>query len=344
MTSREFVTKRGSKHRLPIFLPVFQPHRQNNALLSKKITGPTIDGCIVNSYFLYKQRDIRKQLLESGDLHSYLGFEGLVTTDSGAFQGFTRSLYLDNRDIVRFQDRIGSDVFAPLDLVTPPGDSRNVAESKLAATEKRIRQALPLAERGILAGVQQGGRFMELRRRSVRTLRDLGVSYLALGSLVPFFNRNHDLRFVAEVATDARDVIGPDIPIHLYGSGDPCEIPFLVAAGVNVFDSASYGHFARDGWYMTPFGALRDPGPLVAGEFRCDCPSCVDNPTEFPTGDELTLHNLWTICATMDEINRRLDLGTLHDYLEEIMQVHDVWFPTSALRSSWQQAGEPSHY
>lgn len=335
MSSRLLVTGRGSKHRLPIFLPVYQPHRQQD-LLAGWADGPVIDGCIVNSYFLYKRRELRVRLVEQG-LHDYLGFSGLVTTDSGAFQGFTRKLYLDNRDIVRFQDRIGSDVLAPLDLVTPPGDSKAQAEAKLLATEKRIRQALKLAERGTVAAVAQGGRFLDLRRRSVRTIRDMGISYLALGSLVPFFGRNHDLRFAGTVAKDARAVIGPGIPIHLYGAGDPCELPFFVACGVTVFDSASYASFAGDGWYMTRYGALRDAGPLRAGEYRCRCPACADDPAEIPHGKGLFTHNLWTICSTVDEINDHLDQGTLGTYLEDILEVHDAWFPMSALRRSWQE-------
>jgi 7-cyano-7-deazaguanine tRNA-ribosyltransferase len=335
MFSREFVTNRGTRHRLPMFLPVYQPHRLAG-LLDGWEDGPAVDGCIVNAYFLYKQRDLKRRLMTEQNLHDYLSFQRLVATDSGAFQGFTRRLYLNNADIVRFQDRIGSDVLAPLDLVTPPGDNRVTAEAKLRATETRIRQALRIVERGVLAGVQQGGRFPDLRHESSSVLRDLGVRYLALGSLVPFFTRNHDIRFVCEVSADARRVIGPDAPIHLYGAGDPCELPFLVASGVSIFDSASYGHFARGGWYMTPYGSLRDIGPIRAGEYRCACPVCPPAMTELPGGDDLFRHNLWTILATMEEITRRLDAGTLAAYLAEVLDVHDAWFPGSALRTSWR--------
>ena len=334
MFPREIRTLRGTTHRLPMFLPVYQPARSQVTLRGWP-GGPLVDGCIVNSFFLYKDRTIRAELAAAGGLHDYLGFHRLVATDSGAFQGFTRKLYLKNSDIVRFQDQIGSDIVSPLDLVTPPGDSRATAEAKLGATEKRVVQSLALVERGILAGVQQGGRFLDLRHRSVSFLRDLGVRYLALGSLVPFFGRNHDLRFVHAVVRDARQVIGPDVPIHLYGAGDPCELPFLVASGVSVFDSSSYGHFAAGGWYMTPYGALRDTGPLAAGEFSCPCEFCGGDTTRLTEGPGLLGHNLWTIAATMEEINRRLAAGTLDEYLADVLRVHSAWFPGSALAASW---------
>lgn len=336
MFSREFVINDGRAFKLPIFLPVYQPHRMP-ALRSAWSEGPEIEGCIVNSYFLYKQRELRKELVEGPGLHDYLGFDGFVATDSGAFQGLSRQLYLNNSDIVRFQDRIGSDVVSPLDLITPPGDRHTIAEAKLTATEKRIVAGLRIVDRGILAGVQQGGRFADLRTRSVQFLHDLGVRYLALGSLVPFFNRNHDLRFVGRTSAEARTVMGPDVPIHVYGAGDPVEIPFIVACGVNVFDSASYGHYAQGGWYMTPYGALQDLDALAAGEFVCECPVCGGVPPRtLPEVEQLIVHNLWTILTTIEVVRRHLDAGTLPGYLDDVLKMHDAWFPTSALYSSWQ--------
>ncbi|MEU7617982.1 tRNA-guanine transglycosylase [Micromonospora rifamycinica] len=337
MFSRELVINNGRKFELPIFLPVYQPHRMQ-ALRSAWSEGPEIEGCIVNSYFLYKQRELRQQLVEGPGLHDYLGFDGLVTTDSGAFQGLTRQLYLNNADIVRFQDRIGSDIVSPLDLITPPGDKKAVAEAKLVSTEKRIVKAMGLVERGILVGVQQGGRYADLRKRSVEFLRDLGVRYLALGSLVPFFNRNHDLRFVGRTSAEAREIIGPDVPMHVYGAGDPVELPFLVACGVNVFDSASYGHYAQTGWYMTPYGALQDLDKLAAGEFVCACPVCQGAPPRtMPDTEQLIVHNLWTILVTIQTIRAHLATDTLPGYLDDVLKLHDEWFPTSALHSSWRE-------
>lgn len=340
MRARLFTVPRGATFPLPLFLPVYQP-RERVFQLAAWEGDPAIEGIIVNSYFLYKQKDIRKRLTSELSLAEYIGFDGLLTTDSGAFQGFTRTLLLSNKKIVKFQDQIGSDVLAPLDMVTPPGDNRTVAEEKLRVTEKRIAEALPLAERGILAGVQQGGRFLDLRRRAVRWLMEQGVHYLAIGSLVPFFNKNHDMEFVGEVVSDARSAAGKDIPMHIYGAGDPCELPFMFAFGANIFDSASYGHFAAGGWYMTPYGALKDPGPIKAGEFRCSCPVCQSTELTieeiFADKELLTRHNLWTICQTVRELREKYhEPDALNHRLEEILDIHQTWFPDSALRRSWE--------
>ena len=125
----------------------------------------------------------------------------------------------------------------------------------------------------------------------------------------------------------------------MYGAGDPCELPFLAACGATIFDSASYGHYAQGGWYMTPYGALTDPGPVVAGEFACGCPVCREgNPVEV-FGDEARLgrHNLWTICDTVRGLRELVrDRERLHARLEEILRVHAAWFPGSRLVPSWR--------
>lgn len=334
--------RRGRDFALPLFMPVYQP-RTETFQLALWQDDPPLEACIVNAFFLYKQRDLRRRLTgPDGDtLHGHVGFDGLIATDSGAFQGFTRQLYLKNADIVRFQDRIGSDILAPLDLVTPPGDSHAVAARKLDATNKRIRQALDLAEQGTVAGVQQGGRFLDLRRRSIETLAALQVDYLAIGSLVPFFNRNHEMGFVVQVLRQARAVIGPEVPMHIYGAGDPCEIPFLHRLGADIFDSASYGHFARGGWYMTPYGALNDPGPVLAGEYSCGCSVCraaADVTEVFADETALTRHNLWTICDTVLKVRALPDTAALDARLSEILDVHRSWFPGSRLEQSWLSA------
>jgi 7-cyano-7-deazaguanine tRNA-ribosyltransferase len=337
--ARQLRTRGGRTARLPLFLPVYQPRL--SALSSADWAERFgVEGCIVNAFLLYKDRAMRRRFEQEGlELHQLLGFEGLVMTDSGAFQGFRGPLYLHPERIVEFQDASGADVISPLDLVTPPGDNRRDAESKLEATLKRYRAARPLAGRSTLAAVQQGGRFPALRERALDALLETGVEYLALGSLVPFFNRGHDLRFVGPVIEAARARAGRDVPIHVYGAGDPVELPFLVALGADIFDSSSYVHYARKRLYMTPYGAIPDPESAERAAFRCDCAACTGAASLSEVlADEPSLiaHNLATILGCVRTLRESLAEGSLDALLARTLEIHAAWFPESRLPGSWK--------
>jgi 7-cyano-7-deazaguanine tRNA-ribosyltransferase len=330
--------RKGKQFPLPIFLPVYHPV-ESPFPVELWVNEFDVKGCIVNAFFLYKKRATRNILENEQSLHQYVGSPDLVMTDSGAFQGFQGSLYLKNKTIVKFQESIGSDIVSPLDLVCGPGESRKIAKKKWDRTLIRIKEAFTLLENSTLAGVQQGGKYHDLRQKSTEELMQLSVRYLALGSLVPFFNRNHNLAFVGKVIKDARRMCADDIPIHVYGAGDPVELPFMVALGANIFDSSSYAHYARQGWYMTPYGATKDMGKIISGEFKCQCQYCkYFDDISFILHDiyRLTCHNLWTILQTIKDIHKYLENNTLDKWLNHILTQHEYWFPDSALTKSWQ--------
>src|SRR5215211_1207565 len=201
MANASILKTRAGEYELPIFLPVYQP--ESNLVPVDALSQEFgFRGLIVNSFFLYKNKVTRNLLLNGTTIKEYVGFDGLIMTDSGAFQGLKRPLYLENKKIVRFQDQIGADVISPLDLITPPGDNYTTAQQKVIVTNQRIIEAKQLVHNSVLAGVQQGGRYLDLRKRSLEGLLEIGIEYLAIGSLVPFFNKRHDLGFVIKVMND----------------------------------------------------------------------------------------------------------------------------------------------
>ncbi len=330
----------GRRTETPLFLPVYQPG--NPYVIARELQDVFgARGIITNGFLLYKQRILRETLPEQ-TVQAYLDFDRLIVTDSGAFQALRGPLYLSNKNIVRFQDAIGADVISPLDLITTPGDSFPVAEKKLNSTLKRIRKALNMAERSVLIGVQQGGRFLQLRERAVKALVEMDVSYLALGSLVPFFNRRHDLSFTGAVIRQARALTPPDVPIHLYGAGDPVELPFYAALGCDVFDSSAWVHYGRDNYFMTPYGALQGRAAMLESGYACGCPVCAED-SDAVWGSEIPLvhHNLWVTLETVREVRERLRAGTLDDYLANVLDVHGAWFgEESDLVETWKSLHE----
>jgi 7-cyano-7-deazaguanine tRNA-ribosyltransferase len=339
MHKHRFLTRKEKRYPLPLFLPVYQPG-SNLVPMTDLKNNHTIDGFIVNGFFLYKDAAVRETFASGLTLHQYIDFDGLIMTDSGAFQGLKRPLYLSNKKIVKFQDDIGADIVSPLDLISPPGDNFTTAEKKLNSTIKRIREAKSIVKNGILAGVQQGGRFLELRRRSLDALVETGVQYIAIGSLVPFFNRNHGLSTIIKILKDARAIVGEDLPIHVYGAGDPVELPFLAALGADIFDSSSYGHYAAGGWYMTPYGALKKQDKDKISAVDCPCAVCqetTDTGDVFADPAKLAAHNISVILHTIRRIRQALETDEMEKLLNGILTTHGQWFPESLLNRSWQE-------
>ena len=338
--ARPVVTADGRSIATPLFLPVFQNgnHFVTIEMLEQDFG---VRGLITNAFFIYKNRELKPLVLEQG-IRDFLGFSGLIMTDSGAFQQFSGPLYLSNTKIIKFQQDIGVDVVSPLDVITTPGDNRTNAAKKLNATLKRIKEGLGIVDRAVLAGVQQGSKFLELRGRALETLVEFGVTYIALGSLVPFFTKGHHVEFIGKALKQARNIVPDQVPLHLYGAGDPLEIPFYVGLGCDIFDSSSFIHYARGGWYMTPYGALsvkdRDPADMP---YECGCPYCAEFGLQI-WHDEVRLshHNLWMILHVLDDVTHRRAAGTLNEYLKHVLERHQQWFPKSLLRHSWEALQE----
>lgn len=325
-------TRSGMKIQTPLFLPVYEIGNEYLNLDTLKTDFP-LRGLITNAYFLYKQREIRKNIYPNY-IKTLLDFKGLVVTDSGAFQALSGKIILNNKKIIRFQTEIGADIISPLDLITGPGDNKTEAQKKMTATLKRIEQGLQICNPAILIGVQQGGKYLDLRRQAIKHLIQLEVEYIALGSLVPFFNKNHHLEFPIKVIREARDLAG-NIPIHLYGAGDPLELPFYLYCGCDIFDSSSFIHYAISNYYMTPFGAFPIKSYGIKSLYDCECPYCAGDIPANPS--LLAKHNLWIIYKVMKTATELKERGDLKNYCDEIALKNHYYFMNSQLKSSWEK-------
>ncbi|MDL5503129.1 MAG: tRNA-guanine transglycosylase, partial [Candidatus Methanoperedens sp.] len=92
---------------------------------------------------------------------------------------------VNNKQIVEFQQNIGSDIGVPLDIPTPPDVSRMRAESELEQTIAREKEALGSRKDMLLAAPVQGSTFPDLRERCARELSLLDFDVYPLGAVVP---------------------------------------------------------------------------------------------------------------------------------------------------------------
>jgi 7-cyano-7-deazaguanine tRNA-ribosyltransferase len=305
----------------PELMPVVNPHIQ--LVTTSELAKMGAEMIITNSYIIYKDTRLKNPAQERG-LHDLLGFKGPIMTDSGAFQ---LSVYGDidvqPHEILEFQFSIQSDISVPLDIPTPPDVARDRAESELMVTEKRLEEAATISRSSLLAGPIQGSTYPDLREKTARHLKELDFDVYPVGGVVPLMEayRFSDL---VEVVTAAKKGLGSGRPVHLFGAGHPMIFALAVAMGCDLFDSAAYALYARQGRYLTVRGTwkLEEMNYLP-----CTCPICLQHShkelMESPERNKLlAMHNLYVSLQEMKLVKQCVREGSLWDLLETRCRSH----------------------
>jgi 7-cyano-7-deazaguanine tRNA-ribosyltransferase len=278
---------------------------------------------ITNSYIINQDPDLREGAIEQG-LHHLLGFPGPIMTDSGAFQ---LSVYGDidvlPLEILDFQFAIKSDISVPLDIPTPPDVSRERAESELNITQERLREAAGLKRDALLAGPVQGSTYPDLRERAGRFARELGFDLYPIGGVVPLMEA-YRFRDLVDVVVSAKKGLGSGVPVHLFGAGHPIIFALAAAMGCDLFDSAAYALYAREGRYLTVQGTRKLE---EMKHLPCSCPVCLkytqqelmDSPQR---SRELARHNLYVSLQEIKLVRQSIRDGSLWDLLETRCRSH----------------------
>jgi len=310
--------------RTPLLLPVINPHLQ--PVLPSEMEALGAEGLITNAYIFSRSEEFRERALSAG-LHDLLGFDGLIMTDSGAFQlSVYGDITLTNEETLRFQQDIGSDILVPLDIPTPPAADRASAERDLAITMARLREARALCgESGNVAGPVQGGLFPDLREKAGRAVGEMGFSFCPIGAVVPLME-SYRYRDLVRVVMAAKRGIPPSCCVHLFGAGHPSMFALAVAMGCDVFDSAAYALYAREGRYLTPSGSGK-LDELV--ELPCACRVCRSHTAgELRDSDQseqlLALHNLAVSLAEIARVRQAIADGVLFELVDERCRSHPL--------------------
>ena len=303
----------------PALLPVVNPHRQTVTPARLESTfGAEI--LITNAYILYGSDEFRERALDEG-LHRLYEFDGAIMTDSGSFQlAEYGSLSVETTEILEFQRRIGSDIATPVDIPTPPDAPRERAETDLATTERALADAEAFDADGMLLnGPLQGSTYADLRRRAATQAYTRGFDIYPVGAMVPLLSA-YRYADIVEMVLAAKQGLGTDAPVHLFGAGHPMMFALAVALGCDLFDSAAYALYARDARYLTVSGTER---LAELSHLPCSCPICVaTTPAELrahePTDRTRMLaeHNLYVSYEEMRRIKLAIRQGNLFELLE----------------------------
>ncbi len=278
--------------------PVFMPVGTHGAV--KALTPGELERCgsrliLGNTYHLYL-RPGHELVRRLGGLHSFMGWEHAILTDSGGFQVFSLApLRKVVEEGVRFrshldgsthlltpelsvgvQEALGADIMMALDICPAHGAPREEVSGAVDRTLRWAERCLRARRGGsALFGIVQGGVFDDLRSISAAGTAALPLDGFAIGGVSVGEPREEIDRVVARTAP----LLPESYPRYLMGVGTPRDLLTAVGAGVDMFDCVIPTRNARNGTLFTWSGLLHikraryaeDPSPV---DEKCACPVC----------------------------------------------------------------------
>ena len=339
-----------------------------------------IGALIVNAYHVHLQPG-GPAVARAGGLHRYMGWEGVLATDSGGFQIFSFKhghvadevkgrrhaahpdeallvdavtvdeegadfkSYLDGsrhrftpESNMALQRDLGADLLMCLDECTPfhvtPAYTRGATERNIRWARRCLEafDALGMAERQSLYGINHGGVYPELRRLSAAAITELPFAGMAIGDCLG--ETKQDWYGVVDLVVP---LLPEERPRHLLGVGEPDDLVEGALRGIDTFDCAMPTRIARHGHALlrgrprfrldlTQAGRATEDGPLEDG---CDCHTCERYSRAylwhlFKAHEVLAIaltaeHNLRFTARLLEEVREAISAGRLADFRQELL-------------------------
>lgn len=292
--SGTFLTAHGA-FQTPAFMPVGTAATVKGLEVEQLYaTGSRI--ILANTYHL-ALRPGDEIVASLGGLHTFMGWNGPILTDSGGFQLFSlakrtkvdeqgavfrshidgNQLHLTPEDAVRIQENLGSDIAMVLDHVVGlphPDDVIRDAMERSIRWARRCRDAATRDDQAQFA-IVQGGLDPQMRVECAERLAELEFPGYAIGGLS-----------VGEPPEEMYQTLDATVPAmpenkprYLMGVGRPEDLLEGIRRGVDMFDCVMPTRNGRNALAFTDEGTLRlrnlkhqlDDRPL---DENCPCAAC----------------------------------------------------------------------
>ncbi len=158
---------------------------------------------------------------------------------------------------IEIQHAIGADIIVAFDECTSPTANREYQEEAMHRTHRWAKRSIlahkqdyeALKKQG-LYGVIQGGRYLDLRQESARTLARMDFDGYGIGGSFTKDDLGESLRVVNEILPE-------DKPRHLLGIGEPEDIVQGVLQGCDTFDCVQPTRIGRTGSIYVRTGVMK---------------------------------------------------------------------------------------
>ncbi|WP_010543683.1 tRNA guanosine(34) transglycosylase Tgt [Sphingomonas elodea] len=329
--------------RTPAFMPVGTAATVK-AVKPQDVRASGADILLGNTYHLML-RPTAERVARLGGLHTFMGWDRPILTDSGGYQvmslseltkrseeGVAFASHLDGSRHMMSPERsmeiqrlLGSDIVMAFDELVPTTSTRDVQAKAMERSmrwAKRSRAGFDSGEdhaaRAALFGIQQGALDEGLRKASADALKDIGFDGYAVGGLA--VGEGQEAMFgVLDYAPGQLDATKPR---YLMGVGKPDDIVGAVERGIDMFDCVLPTRSGRTGQAFTRAGPINirnakfaeDQGPL---DPACPCPVCgtwsraylhhLVRAGEILGAMLMTEHNLWFYQTLMADLRAAIE-------------------------------------
>ncbi len=285
-----------------------------------------------------------------GGLHSFMGWDGSILTDSGGYQVFSlgarntitdegvsfkshsdgRQYFIGPKESMEIQRKLGSDIAMVFDECPPYPCKKDYACQVVRRTIDwaAICRDTPRAEGQIVFGIVQGGVFADLRESCAKTLVEMDFEGYAIGGV----SVGEPEELILRGVDDTTIHLPEQKPRYLMGVGEMAQMVESVARGVDMFDCVMPTRQARNGTVSTRRGRYPVKAALYRDDERpleegCSCYACKKftrsyirhllNVGEILGLRLITLHNLHCYLEMMREIRSAIEQGSFDQFRNE---------------------------
>ena len=259
----------------PVFMPV-GTQGTVKAVSGEELVEMNAEIILANAYHLYLRPGL-DVIRKAGGLHSFMGWDRPLLTDSGGFQIFSLAAlnkvtsegvafqsHLDGsrhffspESAIEVQTAIGADIMMCLDECTSSGVDEAAAAASMRMTLGWAARCKEKWESGdtdsqALFGIVQGSVYEDLRIESVERTVGIGFPGYAIGGVSVGESKEDMLRVVECCAPRLPE----DKPRYLMGVGAPEDLVEAIGRGVDMFDCVMPTRNARNGTLFTSGGKI----------------------------------------------------------------------------------------
>ena len=340
------VTVNGKQFQTPLFMPV----ATRGALKSLPFNYlEHTDIILANTYHLFLRPGL-DVIQEFDGLHKFIGWNKVILTDSGGFQGWSipnrfnddgiefkniydgSKFFMDPKLSMDIQQTLNSDIAMILDSLIDINKEYDEQLNAINTTQQwaNIARNYHSNNNQSLFGIVQGGKHKELREKSATDMMTIDFDGYAIGGLA--IGETPEER--KEIVNFTVEMLPKDKLRYVMGLGDIEGMLELIELGVDIFDCVWPARLARHGKIINKgkFFNLKnckykkDTDPLVVG---CRCFVCLNFSkaylrhllTNEPTSAwfYLTLHNIIQTENILNEVKKSILNSEFDKYKETIL-------------------------